>query len=61
MDLHRFTREDVLKAEQAFVEAMSAHLSNFEYYTEGDIEACIEDGYEGFGNGNSIQLFWSDA
>lgn len=60
MDLRRFTRDQVVYAEQAFVEAMSAHLSNYADYTDGDIQACLEDGYEGFGDGNSIQLFWSD-
>jgi hypothetical protein len=60
MDIQRFDRDDVKKAERAFVNHMSEHLSNFEDYTPTDIDACVEDGYEGFGDNNSIQLFWAD-
>ena len=60
VDLTRFTREEAVLAEQAFVDAMEAHLSNFADYTQADIQACLEDGYEAFGQGNSIQLFWVD-
>ena len=60
-ELIRYPRDQVLDAEQEFVNQMERHLSNFEDYTQGDIEACLEDGYEGFGDGNSIQLHWSDT
>ena len=59
-DLNRFTRDEVVHAEQAFVAAMQAHLSNYADYTDEDIQACLEDCYEAFGQGNSIQLFWAD-
>lgn len=59
--VQRFTRDQVVLAERAFVDAMEAHLSNFEDYTHEDIQACLEDGYEAFGQGNSIQLHWSDT
>jgi len=60
MDLTRFTRDEVVLAERCFVEALEEHLSNFADYTDADIQACLEDGYEAFGQGNSIQLFWVD-
>ena len=60
-EIHRYTRDQVVLAERAFVDAMEAHLSNFEDYADGDIQACLEDGYEAFGQGNSIQLHWSDS
>ena len=59
-ELFRFTREEVYQAEDCFVDCCSRRLSNFDEYTQADIEDCVEDGYEGFGNGNSVQLFWSD-
>jgi len=59
-EVFRFIREDAYKAEQCFIDQLEQRLSNFEEYTQGDIEACLEDGYEGFGQGNSIQLHWSD-
>jgi len=59
--LQRFTRDDVVLAERAFIDAMSDRLSNFEDYTPADIQACIEDGYEGFGQSNSIQIHWADT
>lgn len=61
-EVTRFTRDQVVLAERAFVDAMEARLSNFEDYTHDDIQACLEDGYEGFGGGDcSIQLHWGDT
>lgn len=59
--LERFTRDDVVLAELAFVEELQEHLTNYEDYTDADIQSCVEDGYEGFGDGNSIQLHWADT
>ena len=61
IDLQRFTRADVVLAERAFIAAMSDRLSNFEDYTPADIQACVEDGYESFGQSNSIQIHWADT
>jgi len=61
IDLQRFTRDDVVLAERAFIDAMQEHLSNYADYTDADIQACVEDGYESFGQSNSIQLHWSDT
>lgn len=59
-ELFRFKRADVSQAEKYFVNQMEQRLSNFDEYTQADIDACIEDGYEGFGELNSIQIHWSD-
>lgn len=59
--LECFTRANVLLAEQAFVKELQQHLANFADYTDADVQACVEDGYEGFGNDNSIQLHWADT
>lgn len=61
-ELIRYPRANVQDAEQEFVNQMARHLSNFEDYGQGDIDACLEDGFEGFGGGDcSIQLHWSDT
>lgn len=59
-EVFQFPCEDAYQAERCFVDQMEQRLSNFEEYSLGDIEACVEDGYEAFGQGNSIQLHWSD-
>ncbi len=59
--LIRYPRDDVKQAELEFVNQMARHLSNFEDYSHADIDACLEDGFEGFGGGDcSIQLHWAD-
>jgi ferritin-like protein len=61
-EVMQFPREDAHVAEQQFVNAMAERISNFDDYTDGDIQACLEDGFEGFGGGDcSIQLHWSDG
>ncbi len=58
----RFTRENVHVAEQTFVHRMGDHIHNFMDYSVEDVQACVEDGFEGFGGGDcSIQLHWSDG
>lgn len=46
------TRQGNLAAEKCFVGKMAQHISNFDEYSSGDIQACLDDGYEGFGNGS---------
>ncbi len=60
-EITRYTRDEIYLAEAEFVNQMERRLSNFDEYTPADIGACIEDGYEGFGQCNSIQLHWSDT
>jgi len=60
-EVMRYNKVDIKNAEDCFVGFMERKISNFEDYTSDDIDACIEDGYEGFGQGNSIQLHWSDT
>ena len=60
-EVQRFARAQAVEAEQAFVGCMADRIHNFEEYSVGDVEACVEDGYEGFGQGNSIQLHWADG
>jgi len=58
-DIKQFDRDNVEAAEQLFVDHMQEHIWNFGDYDNDDIEACIENGYEGWG-GNSVQLHWND-
>lgn len=61
-EVTRYSRNDVNLAETEFVNQMERRLSNFDEYTNVDIDACLEDGFEGFGGGDcSIQLHWSDT
>ena len=43
-------------AEQCFLDFCEAHVPNWEDYTEADRAACLEDGYEKYGKGCSIQI-----
>ena len=52
---YSFEEEDYAK--QCFVNQLEQRLSNFDEYTQADIDECIENGYEGFGRG-SVQLYW---
>jgi len=61
MDVHAFNRDEVQKAEEIFVQHLSEQIPDFQDYTAADINACLEGGYEGDANGNSIQLFWEQA
>jgi hypothetical protein len=43
--------------ERDFLDACSVNLSNWDEYTQEDIDKIVEQGYEKFGNG-SICLTW---
>lgn len=58
--LMRFDRADVDDAELAFVSAMEHHIQNFNEYDGDEIDACLEDGFEGWHGDCSIQLHWAD-
>jgi len=61
-ELIRYPREAASTAEHEFVNQMERRISNFDEYTVTDIDACLEDGFEGFGGGDcSIQLHWADG
>ena len=45
--------------EHEFLREVSTHVSNWDEYTNDDVEAICDNGYEGFGCG-SVQIFWSD-
>lgn len=55
-----FMRVHADTAERKFVEMMKEYIWNFGDYSYDEVQACLEDGYEGFGQGNSIQLFWDE-
>lgn len=57
-DIFAYSESEREDAERQFVNAMESNFSNFDEYTQEDIDACLEDGYAGFGSGNSIQLHW---
>lgn len=46
------TDEGRAKAESAFLLTCNDVLSNFDEYTQDDIEAILDNGYETFGNGS---------
>lgn len=46
------TREGNACAEMLFRERMSEQLSNFDEYTEEDIQACLDEGYAIYGHGS---------
>jgi len=45
------------QAEEYFLDYCKTYLSNFDEYTQEDIEAILENGYESFGNG-FIAIHW---
>ena len=60
-EILRYPREATSAAEHEFVNQMERRISNFDEYSVTDIDACLEDGFEGFGGGDcSIQLHWAD-
>lgn len=54
-EVEKFYFEDTLdgieRAKECFCEILEDTISNFEEYTSEDLESCIEQGYENFGNG----------
>jgi hypothetical protein len=59
--VQRFDRADVKKAEEAFVSAIAHYRRDGDALTQHYLEGCLEDGYESFGQGCSIQLHWSNT
>jgi len=54
-------RETVTKkAEAIFLDKCSVCLSNWDEYTQDDIDACLMDGYALFGHG-SICMTWPEV
>lgn len=43
---------DVESAEKKFLDECSTRLSNWDEYTQDDIDSILADGYEKFGNGS---------
>jgi len=46
-----FLFTDNAKAEQCFLEQCTQHISNFDEYTDDDVTAILDNGYENFGQG----------
>jgi len=45
------------KAEKTFLQICKENIWNFDEYTEDDIHAIIDNGYEQWGN-NSVAIVW---
>ena len=47
-------------AERIFLEFCAKYLSNFDEYTQEDIDVMLEEGYEGFRDG-FIAISWAEV
>jgi hypothetical protein len=45
------------KAEETFLQICRENIHNFDEYTQSDIEAILENGYEQWGD-NSVAIVW---
>jgi hypothetical protein len=50
--------DDGQHAEQVFIKKCEEKISNFDEYTDMDVQAIIDNGYEKFGGTNSICIVW---
>jgi len=53
-----FPFRDGVEAEKIFLDKCRENVSNFDSYSSKDIDAILDEGYETFGNGNSICIHW---